>query len=424
MSFSLIRFAPRALRLEGVGPFQDKPASLDFTTRAGEICNLFLIVGVNGLGKTTLLDSIVWLVELLEVELPSRVVLPDWLRDHPSARMQLDVELELVQAGERLRGLLTLAAAWSPPEELETRDALILRWEDEALEAQGYRFGLAWGFARGRLGLARDLSLARGVDGLPDDAARAVLDNLRALLSVARGEDWAAAPAGEGAGSAMRPFAPLQGRPETAPSVLYFTASRDYMPRVPDQKRALRRGADWGWRLTRCFDGEDGAWQGSLDQFLVQLDYVDERRGRLGLVQQIVNRHVFFESGKVLEGVDRAAMAAMVRVPGGHTHRLDRLSSGERSLAQLFVRAAAFMTRNTWLLIDELDVHLHPRWERELTYALKDLVREYPDQLTVIATSHSRDVIAIFNAGREEEGLRKEGLILDDEDFRGEEVSR
>lgn len=43
-------------------------------------------------------------------------------------------------------------------------------------------------------------------------------------------------------------------------------------------------------------------------------------------------------------------------------HRLDRLSSGEKNLVQLFLRIGAHMTRNTILLIDEFDVHLHIRW--------------------------------------------------------------
>jgi len=79
---------------------------------------------------------------------------------------------------------------------------------------------------------------------------------------------------------------------------------------------------------------------------------------------------------------------------------LSQLSDGEQRLFSLFVdiaRALSLQEHGVWnlcsdraiVLIDEIDVHLHPKWQRKIVPALEDL---FPD-CQFIATTHSPFVI-------------------------------
>jgi predicted ATP-dependent endonuclease of OLD family len=69
-------------------------------------------------------------------------------------------------------------------------------------------------------------------------------------------------------------------------------------------------------------------------------------------------------------------------------------------------------TRNTWVLVDELDVHLHVRWQHKALNLMKIQVREQPGT-TVIATTHSIEILEAFPIDICEEGLVKGGWIIE-----------
>jgi hypothetical protein len=224
------------------------------------------------------------------------------------------------------------------------------------------------------------------------------------------------------------------------PTVLYFTASRDLRQVPSTEPHALTRPDDWSQRLVRRFGAEPPTWQGSIDHLLVWLDYWDSSpTGLFASAKDVINRSVFQgREGmpKRLDRVDRARMEAVVVVdypanenhgPFKKEHRIDQLSGGERALAQIFVRIAAHMSLHTIVLIDEADLHLHPRMERGLVWTLRDLVRRHPG-ITVIFTSHSTDMLKTFDihgeernhADRDESPIRKGGFLIEDTDFYGE----
>lgn len=86
--------------------------------------------------------------------------------------------------------------------------------------------------------------------------------------------------------------------------------------------------------------------------------------------------------------------------------RLSQLSDGEQRLFSLFVDIARQLSLqnpdenigkgNAIVLIDEIDVHLHPKWQRKIVPALEDLFRE----CQFIATSHSPFVIQAVDTRR------------------------
>lgn len=84
----------------------------------------------------------------------------------------------------------------------------------------------------------------------------------------------------------------------------------------------------------------------------------------------------------------------------GNSYSLSQLSDGEQRLFSLFVDIARqlslemperreFLEASAIVLIDEIDVHLHPKWQRMIVPALEDL---FP-QCQFIATTHSPFVV-------------------------------
>jgi predicted ATP-binding protein involved in virulence len=101
----------------------------------------------------------------------------------------------------------------------------------------------------------------------------------------------------------------------------------------------------------------------------------------------------------------------------GHAQPLDNLSAGQRMMLALVADIAIkFVTQNTYLvpesapgpenaslplllqstpgviLIDEIDVHLHPRWQRTV---VGDLMRTFP-AIQFVCTSHSPQVVGML----------------------------
>jgi len=101
----------------------------------------------------------------------------------------------------------------------------------------------------------------------------------------------------------------------------------------------------------------------------------------------------------------RLSPRIMIRKSGGSV-RLSQLSDGEQRLFCIFVDIArqlslantgrSFGRGEAIVLIDEIDVHLHPKWQRIIVPTLEEL---FP-QCQFIATTHSPFVIQSLEPGR------------------------
>lgn len=107
---------------------------------------------------------------------------------------------------------------------------------------------------------------------------------------------------------------------------------------------------------------------------------------------------------------------------------LSQLSDGEQRLFSLFVDIARqLLVRNPGdnlgngeaiVMIDEIDVHLHPKWQRKIVPALEDLFRG----CQFIATTHSPFIVQATPPGRVQ---HIEGLPIGDVSDRGiEEIAK
>lgn len=390
MALDLMRiheFSPLWLTLEGDGPYPSNPYHIDFTDSRNEPCNFFLLMSENGRGKTTILQVLAALVRLLGETSPSAYGVE--ALDSGELRAQLDLRLRLTWRGRERRVVLSLIGGRVGEE------TVLKPWGEEDLKPFEAESWHAFGFRRRALGI---LDAIGGGDELVSDLRATLMEWLGELHHSTRG---------------------FAGNDFGLPTLLLFSAYRD-IPKVSSRERAISEPEHWGYQLTHVFDPHGSQWRDSLDNLLVWLKWLDQDKpphdaeGRFGRARNFVNNHVFADSpDKFLEGIQTSPPQAVVR-NGEARHRLDRLSSGEKNLVQLFLRIGAHMTRHTFILIDEPEVHLHPRWQHRLMRHLREFVRDNPG-VVVIAATHSLDMLHAFGFEVPEEGLRKGGEVIEEE---------
>ena len=363
------------LTVDGVGPFQNGPQTFSFRGEPTEgdpdpgPSNLYMLLAKNGYGKTTLLECVYGLFGLLANPPVGRFATPG-----DRGRAQLDVRATWTIDGHTQTVVLSIWAG---------TDAPLVVWSSDELDAaqasnNWARLGLETTYGR--------ISLANTTDALGKRLYHSVLK--------ARGKVPEA----------------LFGTDQDMPSVLFFSADR----RVghPDDTRRIERPSGFVYQPAHCFESDGPDWKMTIDNLLVWLDWLDD--GRLQNLLAFINARLFEgESSKAIRSPRRQELLTYVSTSTGD-HPLADLSHGERALLQLYVRIACSMTSNTVVLIDEVDTHLHSTWMFRLFAGLKDLLREVPS-LSIIFTTHNRELIRVFDHQRKEEGLVKGGYLIRDE---------
>lgn len=370
------RFEPLFLTVENIGPFQGRTYTVDFTTEDHQPCNFFLLVAQNGQGKSNLLQTMVDLMGMLDpgFQSSSESFQQEELRFR-KGRARLDFLLEFQMGGKVQNCIFSLAAGQSDPFALK-------QWTLEEMKHYGVTYWVGYGADSG-------MELFKNATFNPD-LAKSFIPFIQFVATT------------------LPPIS--KTNPRTLPTLLYFPDNRGIPTLANVEERSISQPEGWGYRPVKCFHS-DRSWGHSLDNVLVWLKWLDN--GRLERTQQMINDWVFKGTSKRLQGVRKQPPEAVVS-NGGVTHRLDRLSGGERNLAQLCLRLGVHMTRNTLVIIDEIDLHLHVKWQHRILNLLKNMVRTTPG-LTVIATTHSQEIISSFAADLNEEGLRKGGQIIEPE---------
>jgi len=395
MSTELIiyEFQPLFLSLDHIGPFQDKPYEIDFTDKNNHPCNFFLLTSKNGLGKTIILETLSCLLGLLGQAEPKQYGLEDL--DKGIGRAQLDLKLRVYWQGQDHHLVLSVLGGNF------SQDLSLKVWANDELQTQNTNSWHRMGFSGQATGSPLKPLSTHKSDDFIGDLLAAIQFSL---------------------GSSPNTFG------ESAfsfPTTLSFSAYRD-IPQISvsgefAQPRSITKPQYWGYSPVHCFAAHNETWNYSLDNLLVWLKWLED--GRFEKASDYVNEHVFKGTSKFLKDVDRPNLEAIVSADDTNIHRLDRLSSGEKNLVQLFLRIGAHQTKNTILLIDEFDVHLHIRWQFRLFYALKALAAREDTNFTVIATTHSTEILETFVAGLDvdEDGLIKGGHLIKKEMFHDDE---
>lgn len=372
-------FQPLRLQIEGDGAFPNKvgkPYVIDFTDEEEKPCSIFLIMSENGMGKTTLLQMMSALMRLLgkkEIRYYGVEAL-----DKGELAVQWDILTKVIEEGKTRTIVLSLLAGnfssgslnpWSENE--------LKKYDAKSQERIGFRWKLeGW--------------LDPIVNKNP------LIKKLHATF-----REWETSGRSASDGFEDNSF--------NLPTLLHFSAYRD-IPKITKHQRSISEPDYWEYKTVQEFAAHDMSWSSSLDNILVWMKWLDD--GRLEKAIEIINRRVFDGKTTYIKGVRKTPPEAVV-VSNGQEHSLDRLSSGEKNLVQLFLRIGAHVTRNSIILIDEPEVHLHPNWQKRLMKHLRDFAKEHQG-VTIIAATHSIEMLKAFGFENKEEGIRKGGEIIEE----------
>jgi AAA15 family ATPase/GTPase len=89
------------------------------------------------------------------------------------------------------------------------------------------------------------------------------------------------------------------------------------------------------------------------------------------------------------------------------------MSSGEKSLLQIFLRLGIHMTGNTIVFIDEIETHLHTTWRFQLMFELMKMAQKHYPGFTLFVTTHTQEVMKAFAPQLTEKNLVKGAYILE-----------
>ncbi len=376
-------FASLFLTVDRVGPFQERMEEFDFTDVNGDPCNLYLMVSQNGRGKTTIMELLAAMMGMLGKEECSGLGFEAF--DKEGGRAQWDVRVTLNQGGYKETTILSLVAGFMG-EEISLK-----LWDESALQKYGASCWHRFGFVRNSFGR---YNMVGRHDNWVMDFNALIQTNIGARLSGFESNDLA------------------------FPTLIYFSAYRNIIS-LPIEPRAIIAPRDWNYQPVHIFNVEGQEWQDSLDNLLVWMKWLDD--GRFEDAVNVINDRVFKVNdrqlfyGKKLKGIRKEPPEAIIEVEG-QEHRLDRLSSGEKSLIQLFLRLGTHMTRNTILLVDEPEVHLHRNWQYETLYSLMELSKKYFPGFSVVMATHSERIMKAFGLNITENNLRKGAYIIETAD--------
>jgi ABC-type uncharacterized transport system ATPase subunit len=372
------------LELDGLGPFRQGSKRFDFygvdqeggNPRDAGPANLYMLLAANAHGKTTVLDTIYSLFGIMNDPPTGRFAEPN-----AEGLAQLDIRSTWTIDGRTQTVLLSIWTGQEHP---------LQHWDADRLETDA-QAGV-WA----RLGL-RMTATGLAVLEQTDELGLHLLDNIHRMRH---------APPSE-----------LFGLSQLMPAVLYFPADRRVVP--PTVKQAVTRPDGWGYQPAQIFGSDGPDWGSSIDNVLVWLEWlaVRDREGgdrRVDELLAFVNELIFRDDPtKEILSPNREMLKTFVRTAHGN-HGLSALSHGERAILQIIARVLTHMTTNTVVLVDEIDIHLHSRWMNRMFEAIKSLLRRFP-ALSVILTTHNRELIEVYDFDTKEDRLVKGGYIITDE---------
>ena len=200
------------------------------------------------------------------------------------------------------------------------------------------------------------------------------------------------------------------GEDVTLPLVAYYSTSRLYLEprrtqrrRQSPEKRDLSRFVGYQDCIDKRLDTK------ALTQWIERQSWMAFQEGSPSTLFQLVQRAIV----NVVEGAtairyDPEREEVIVVFEDGRVYPLDHLSDGQRTTLTLVgdvaVRAArlnphlgneAIERTPGVVLIDELEMHLHPTWQRHI---VDDLNRVFPT-IQFVATTHSPQVISEIEDG-------------------------
>ncbi len=349
-----------------------KNTLIDFTHH-GEPQDLICLAGVNGSGKTTVMELIFNLINFINPDLSPQNIFFDRLRANVltwTEFAQLDVLIEdkvlsLVLGDKKniqTNSKYTGKQGFIIENEIKS---LIKYFENNFVKTPEEEES---NFIRRLTGVQEIERFSnRKIDRIEEDIVKPLIQKVEKIY---REEEV------------------TQDILQTMPSVHFFNAHdreiRDIRySSIPQEKRKYEIADRYSP------DKDD------LKKTLIFYDYAHPTK--FNDLKDWVNKYVLV--GKSIERIDRANFQVVIRSSKDKKeHKLELLSSGEESLLILATKLYLSASKNVIFLIDEVDQSLHPEFQEKVIRLLKQLQKDKGCQILV--SSHSR---IIWNTFKEQE---------------------
>lgn len=135
------------------------------------------------------------------------------------------------------------------------------------------------------------------------------------------------------------------------------------------------------------------------------LDYKDkakEIQGNIDMLFDIVNA-MFADTGKSID-ISKGNNSHLIFNQGSHTISLEQLSSGEKQLLLILLKVFLLDKQPAIVLMDEPEVSLHIRWQREII----DRLQQLNPHCQLIISTHSP---SIFSSGWGDKAIYMEDIM-------------
>lgn len=352
-------FEPISLRVERIGPFEQE-FCLSFLKNVNtelsdyRPAKIFLLASQNGKGKTTLLEAFASAINLLSSrQLPFSINEDFFSR---KGRIQLDIRATVNINSISNDIILSLV-----------NGDVIFEYSEKDLDKLNAPHGQEFIIARSAS--SQFNKIAQG------SIAKQILLWSQSELDIG--------------------FNGLFNEELLLPTTLFFTADRS-IARPPLKQSIIAKPDNLRYYPCHIFGREEGSWKNSIDNLLCWFTWLSstedsDLKSYFNKACNLINEIAICDENKRLRLLQRDPPAPYIE-SGGLFHRLDRLSSGERSRLQLILRTASLMTSQSLILIDEIELHLHPVWQHKLMDSLIRLVKQY-DGLRIIYTTHSKELV-------------------------------
>ncbi|KEO83354.1 AAA family ATPase [Tumebacillus flagellatus] len=288
-----------------------------------------VIVGKNGSGKTTFLESVFTVVSLLETKHAGIESADQSIFSPARATLQLEISVSELQTKQ-----VELATGGRRSPDLSQEVAWVSF--DNELGAPGFSYNLS---GRDLLSLITD-----AVSGLDDD------------LNIG--------------------------------NLLYFPTNRnsrfDLEGEISNEAPQFR----WAYR----YNQEHSEWKGSLESYLVwefHKNLRDRRKNptapsKFQEFADLVNR---FLEGKAITDVGDDYRVEVTDLTTQKTMTLDALSSGEKQIVLFIGEILRNIREGSLILIDEPELHLHPVWQKIFVSTLTNLCQSKNAQFILTTQS-------------------------------------
>ncbi len=341
---SYLQLQLKSLKVKGCKVFQEETL-INFCDDQGKPRPVTVLAGANGSGKTTVLELIIALAELLNR--------PSWSPVANAAPSKYLREQVLNQVPDLLKNTQYAKLNWC----IENTRSL----------------SLAYGVLPTKKELA-DIGLYTQP---PQIHTTAFAIDIQQQINTQRDESLP-----------LFSYSKLKTlgseRIELIPSILYLPYYRGILPTKGDQINRENTSYQWIYHYKTATK-----FTGSVNSYLVWLDYAEPET--FAQVCQFLNNLNF--DGKTF-GINRKELEVIVTTRNGKKHSLAELSSGEQSILVTLLELRRRLLPYSLVLIDEIENSLHPAFQHSLAQGLLKIQKEIPFQL--IVTTHSPEIVKIF----------------------------